>query len=1038
MTATEERPADLGALALTESQHGLLVLDQQLPVRQLYNMLYEIELSAAVPPERLRAALAQVTVVQPSLRTVFRNSPTAHARVVEPLPDSAMPFEAHELIDDAQIAETVDRLGAATFDLAHGPLFRAVYLHTASRGVLVFVVHHLAYCHFSNQAFLDELHLALTTASDPADTAELRASRERQYVAEFAAQAKVAADEATSVQARELADHLRDVPATSLYPHPERPAETRFVGTRITAEIGGAEARAIRSVCAEHDLRAYDFFMTAYAATVGRHSASSTPTIANVFFARRTAGSLNLLGFFVNTLPVTVPLDWSAGFDEHAGNAVHEAVEHSRARSKVAFSRLVEVLRPERVGTTNPVFSSLFAMYDAPRLPGSIAAVRAHGNHTAKFDLWLGVTEIDDGWRVEFEYDVDRFPAEVATEIQRSFLTAVRRASTDVTTPLADLFPDASTAASTDTDGHWAGSVAPSLAEWFHGTASRCGDRVAVADGDVVTTYAELAGSVAQVAAALAAHGVRPGDVVGIRLDGLADTVTAMFGIMHAGAAFLPLDDELPTDRLAYMVAKAGCSVVIGSIDLPGTRSISLGQLAGTEAAVGPPVRHERAATYVMFTSGSTGQPKGIHMRESALLNLTAWQIAALAMTEETRFLQYAPLGFDVSFQEIVPTLCAGGTVVSRTPAVRQDFPAVAERIRRETVTHAYLPVAALRPFAQSVLAVGTGLGPLTHLCVSGEQLIVDDEIRRLFDENPSCRLVNLYGPTETSATVTKSLGAPAADWPRHVPIGRPMTNVAAYVVDVTGHLAPRGVPGELYLGGECPAFGYLNDPDKTAAGFLPDRFAGHGTSYRTGDLVLRDATGELIFLGRGDDQVKIRGYRVELGDVETAARAVDGVRHAVAATRIGMSGRELVLFAVTDGVPAAAVRDALRRALPAYMVPAFVQLVDTIPTTANGKVDRAALLRCAKPTGTETDPVEAVEYRDEVERQLAEIWATLLGVPSVRTNRSILEYGAHSIMMFNSLTQINAVYDVDLTIVDLFGALTIAELAALVRERLD
>jgi amino acid adenylation domain-containing protein len=1038
MTATEERPADLSALALTESAHGLLVLDQQLPaVRQLYNMLYEIELSAPVPPARLRAALAHVTVVQPSLRTVFRTAPTAHARVVEPLSSDEMPLEVHELTDDAQIAETVDRLGAATFDLAGGPLFRMAYLQSARRGVLVFVVHHLAYCHFSNQAFLDELHQALTTTSDPVETAGLRVSRERQYAAEFAVQARITEDEATLVQARELADRLRDVPATTLYPHPERPAETRFVGTRLTAEIRGAQARAIRSACAEHDLRAYDFFMTAYAATLGRHSSCATPTIANVFFARRTAGSLGLLGFFVNTLPVTVPLDWSAGFAEHAGNAVPDAVEHSRARSKVAFSKLVEVLQPERVGTTNPVFSNLFAMYDKPRLPGSFTRVRAHGNNTAKFDLWLGVTEIDDGWRVEFEYDVELFPAEVATEIQRSFLTAVHRAATNVATPLADLFADASTAASTDTDGHWAPPVAPSLAEWIHATASRGPDRVAVDDGGATTTYAELADAVTRVAGALPAHGVRPGDVVGLRLDGLADTVTAMLGIMHAGAAFLPLDDELPAERLAYMVAKAGCSVVIGSIDLSGTRSVSLDQLTTAGVVADRPVRHQRAATYVMFTSGSTGQPKGIHMRESALVNVAAWQIAALGMTEETRFLQYAPLGFDVSFQEIIPTLCVGGTVVSRAPVVRQDFPAVAERIQRAAVTHAYLPVAALRPFAQAVLGAGTPLDRLTHICVSGEQLVVDDDVRRLFDERPGCLLVNLYGPTETSATVTKSLAGPAADWPRHVPIGRPMTNVAAYVVDVTGHLAPRGVPGELYLGGECPALGYVNDPDKTAAGFLPDRFAGRGTTYRTGDLVLRDATGDLVFLGRGDDQVKIRGYRVELGDVEAATRAVDGVRHAVAAARPGASGRELVLFAVTDGVAAAAVRDALRRALPAYMVPASVQLVDAIPTTANGKVDRAALLRSAAPTGTESGPAETVEYQGEVEQRLAEIWAELLGLPAIQPSRSILEYGAHSIMMFNSLTQINAVYDVDLTIVDLFGALTMAELAVVVRERL-
>lgn len=1030
MTTIINRPTEVGVLPVTDSQLGLLVLDRQIEARHLYNLTYQVELTRPIEPARLRAALELAAHVQPALRTVFRSEPDTHATVTAPRAGADFPFRWAELTDEADIPRTVDEIGDVRFDLYDGPTHGFAYLYSPQRAVLVMGVHHAVFCHFSMRPFLQDVHWALTEQPGPAEVAELRAVREEMYAAEYAAQQRNSTSEATAALADELADRLRGAPALTLYPHPRRAADTRFRGTRVDWLVVDDDAATVNAACADHRITPYEFFMSVFSATVGRHAATDDVTVGNVFFSRRTAGALSLSGYFVNTLPVRVNLDWSASFGEFTRSTLHSAVEFARTRGKVSFNDIVERLNPNRVGQRNPVFSCLFAMYDQPHWPDTVRSVRQLGNHTAKFDLWMGVSAIDGGWRVELEWDRDLVPAEVGARIQASVRSAIERAGTDRGASLATLFDDASAAESVRTDGYWSAPVEHSLVDWIRATAARQPERPAIEHDGGTLSYAELDAAAGRVAAALRDMGVRPGDVIGLCLDDLVATATAMLGVMWSGAAYLPLDRSLPEQRLAHMTRTAGCTVVIGEGPVPGVRSVTMDELDTGRAPSLATVTS--AASYVMFTSGSTGLPKGIHMAQSALRNLTAWQLSALDMDADTRFLQYAPLGFDVSFQEIVPTLCAGGTVVSRQPVARRDFPALVERIVSTGVTHLYLPVAALRSFALAVADAGVTLDRLTHLCVSGEQLVIDDGIRALFRANPTCVLVNLYGPTETHAVITRRFTAPSDTWPGHAPIGVPLTGVTAYVVDVTGHLAPTGVAGELRLGGECPALGYINDVARTEAAFLPDRFGG-GTMYRTGDQVLRDVDGDLIFLGRDDDQVKVRGFRVELGEIAGAARAVSGVREAVAAVGDAERG-EIVLFVIADGIDGGPIRSALRATLPDYMMPARIVFVDRIPATDNGKFDRAALLRELRDEPAAA--LETVTYASTLERELAQMWAALLTVPVVAPGRSLLDYGAHSIMMFNSVRQIKKRYDVQLSIADLFGALTIAELAVLIEGR--
>lgn len=1034
MSTLDHEAIAVGELPLTESQKGLVAIDRMSNAGHLYTLVCEIHLTSAPPPGDVLAALEGTVLAQPGLRQAFSPWPAPYAVLKEPVPTEKFPFAAGQLSGTEGIREAVARLGATQFDLDNGPLYRFEYLSSDTSAVLVFAAHHLVFDYFSLQPFLDDF-IQFLSERPSRDVIVRRAERRSQgLVQELAIQKRIAEENSTLQAAEQLAEPLRGTPATAVNPVPGRPTETAFVGARIEWELAETETAAVRSACRNLGLTPYEFFMAAYSAVLARHTACTDVIVGSPFFNRRTAGSLDQVGFYVNTLPLVLRTDWSAGFADYAQSVVKPAIAFAQSRSHVAFNQLVEVLRPDRFTNRNPVFSCMLALYEDLLLPSAVSAVHIRGNDTAKFDLWLGITTVEDRLRFELEHDIALIPPAVAEGIVHSLRSAVQRAVSTPEAGLADLFTDASLAESRDADGFRAPAPSDSLAEWQRLTALANTARTAIEDGGQSISYGALEEAIAATAAALRRRGIRPGHVVGLQLDGLVATVTAMLAVMRAGATYLPLDPALPAGRIAHMTAKSGCALIIGAQAPEGVDSVLLEELTADGRADGGTVPEKvRGATYVMFTSGSSGLPKGVEMAEGALHNLTGWQIAALDMGPDTRFVQYAPLGFDVSFQEIVPTLCSGGTLIGRGTASRHDFPALMQRVRDAEATHVYLPVAALRPFALAVLDGGIRLTSLTHVCVSGEQLALDEDIRRFFEVHPDCVLVNLYGPTETHAVTTRRLEGTPAAWPAHVPIGRPLTGVSAYVVDAAGRLAPPGVQGELFLGGRCPALGYVNDAETSARVFLPDTFTGSGTMYRTGDQVLRDHTGDLIFLGRNDDQTKIRGYRVELGEIEYEAKAAEGVRDAAACVRETAGNRELVLFAVADEQFRDQLSQRLAVSLPAYAVPKHVIVVDRLLTTSNGKVDRAGLIRRAENDGafeprvaTDAEPV----YASSVERELAELWAGLLKVAAVERETSLLAYGAHSLMMFQAIRLIRKQFGVTISVMDLFGAPTIAAIA--------
>ncbi|MFP3986815.1 amino acid adenylation domain-containing protein [Streptomyces sp. E11-3] len=1081
---------------LTESQIGLLLVQRTVAARHLYNVVAVAELDPVYSADAVRAALAQVLTVQPALRMALWAAPQPHATLTPPPSPDRLPLTdvvVPESLDaDAHTAsgaggfeprtqfelrtqQAIDELSAAAFDFARPPLIRFTLLRTSAgdRSVLVLAVHHTVFDGYSLRPLIKDLDAALR---GDLDATALRPARERALLRELESQQAAANDPAVTAAAAELGKRLRDTPATVIHPRPGRPTETEFTGRRLELSLGAERSAAVDQACGKLSVTPFVFFCAVYGAVLARHSGNSAVTIGSPLLSRRTVGSYNLCGFFVNTLPLVLETDWDTPFARYVAEVVDPEARSVKRNAAIPFSQIVRHADPDRSSNRNPLFSTMLAMQDSTEVekPHAVRSVREPATGVAKFDLWLGVTPTADGWLLELDHDPELIPDAVAEGLLTSLSEAVDRAAADDTAPLRALFSDASTGPMRATDGYGRAPLAEDLDAWFQRTARDRADGIAVEEPGRRMTYRELEAAVRAAAVGLRDRGVAPGHTVGLTTATLTDTVVTILAVLRLGAVFLPLDLTLPPDRLAYMVDKADCGLVVGSGTVPGAAVVAPDRLAQVVPEGVEFVRPPGSGGYVMFTSGSTGKPKGVAMGNGPLLNLTAWQLDAFAMDTRTRFLQYAPLGFDVSFQEILPTLLAGGTVVSREPADRRDLPAVVRRVAATGVTHVYLPVAALRPFVRA--ADGVTLDRVTHLCVSGEQLVVDQAIEDFFTRHPHIQLINLYGPTETHAVTTQRLSAAEPGWPAHVPIGRPITGVTAQVVDRTGHLAPLGVAGELLLGGRCPASEYVNDRERTDERFVPDPYgqpseggqsseggqpseagqppqAGRppesgARRYRTGDQVLWDESGVLVFLGRDDHQVKIRGFRVELGEIESAALGHTGVREAVAAARGDGPDRHLLLFLLPhsgtpgSGAPSTLAQDVdqlLREQLPGYMVPARVLTVDTMPTTGNGKFDRPALLAMADQLIARADtPRQASDAAptDELESWLLDLWSELLGRADLVVDRSLLECGAHSLNVLTALSRIEQRRGVRVAVLDFFRAPTIRALAGLLRDK--
>lgn len=572
-------------------------------------------------------------------------------------------------------------------------------------------------------------------------------------------------------------------------------------------------------------------------------------------------------------------------------------------------------------------------------------------------------------------------------------------------------------------------------------------DAVAVVFGERTLSYRELKDRSTRVACGLARRDTCGGGVVALRCIRSLDQIVALLGVMRAGYACLPLDASYPRERTEYMLSNSGAKLLVDATDTadrddaPGVRTVLLASLENEDVHPDIRVRLDSDA-YVLYTSGSTGKPKGVIMGHAALAHLVQWQVSMPQSSATT--LQFAPISFDVSFQEIFSTLCGGGTLVLVDELDRRDPYLLVRVLEHHQVQRLFLPTAALHSFAEA--SVQAELPSICSVIVAGEQLVITDAIRRFFSAHPTCRLYNHYGPTETHVVTSYEMPPRPDEWPVLPPIGRPLPHATVFVRTVDGHLASPGEVGELWIGGASLARGYINQPELNSLRFQETSYGGR--LYRTGDLV-REGPQGLIYCGRADDQVKIRGHRVELAEVEgQLAQHPDIAQCAVVALQDTGGEKYLVAYVVCRGSAPAAQpatelprrefaphwQAHLSRQLPEYMVPTVWVVVGEIARTPSGKVDRATLPPVPKTRPGSSSPV--ARPRNKLEADILRIWLDLFQLAEVSVEDSFFSLGGTSLMLIRLQARLVAELGVQLDRVDLLNSPTIRALAVALEER--
>lgn len=596
--------------------------------------------------------------------------------------------------------------------------------------------------------------------------------------------------------------------------------------------------------------------------------------------------------------------------------------------------------------------------------------------------------------------------------------------------------------------------------------ARRTPDALAIVDDAYEISYAELNVRANQLARYLRGQGAGPQKPVALLLPRGPELAACALAILKAGAACVPLDASLPSERIDKMLQLSDASLIVANSGMRLSTEIALSRIdidadwpridRESEDNVDAPVCGDDLC-YIIFTSGSTGEPKGVAMPHRALVNLAWWHLYAPqapgavpgGASVPARTLQFAPIGFDVSFQEIFATWASGGALVPVPDEVRRDPDALLSSIAKFSVERLYLPVVMLHQLA---LACASGAPPpatLRDVVTAGEALHITPAVTQLFASLPDCRLHNHYGPSETHVTTAYVLEGPPARWPAFPPIGRPIWNVRTYVLDQDMKPCADSREGELYLAGDCLAQGYAGRPDLTAERFLPvslpeesmeNREDGGSTPavrmYKTGDLVRVNAAGDLEYLGRADQQLKINGFRIESGEIEQVLAAHPLVRQAAVVEREFDDGdKALAAFYISRNeseIAASELRTHLNASLPAYMIPAAFYPLDELPLTASGKVDRRALRQIAV---RQTEPSSAVASSSEdVDHLVARAWAEVLHLASPGWNDNFFEVGGNSIRAVTLHRRLKNLLKIEFPITILFQFPTITSLASSIR----
>src|SRR5262245_4272430 len=1037
---------------LSFAQQRLWFLDQFTPNSAAYNIPLVIDLDGPLDVQALRSAIREIVSRHDTLRTTFPSHRGVPYQLVQPADAFSLSFTDLSGFDvesrDREVDEVITAESRQPFDLAHGPIFRMRLIRlTPERHVLVGAVHHIVFDAWSTGIFFREVTTLYRTycVGEPSPLTDLPI----RYIDFAAWQRERLQGERLQRELEYWKEHLKTAPHLALLTDFRRPATQSFEGGRAHLPMSEQLVGAVEAFSRQEGVTLFITLLTAFATLLHRFCDQDDMVIGVPIANRNRLELERLIGFFLNTLPLRLDVSGEPTFRELL-QRVKRVAFSAYAHQELPFEKLVEELRPDRSLGHSPIIDTAFVVDNSP---GGVKPTMTAGDlrlrrrivdtGTSKFDLAMMLFRGDGERRVTLEYRRDLFGPQTASQLLDHYRRLVDAIVADPDRSIAQL-PLSSDRERTMITTRWSGHTAlyprdQTLSELFEAEAHRAPAATAVVAADGRLTYEELNRRANQLAHHLRARGVKREDHVGILLDRSPDVVIVLLAIVKAGGAYVPLDPSYPCDRITSLIQRTAARLVVTrdaiARDMALAAHLRVCIDSDAEAIAKETIDNlsiegdAESLAYTLSTSGSTGSPKEVGIPHRAIVRL-AYGMPDVPFGPGARVLHMSALSFDLSTLEIWVPLLRGGCVVIAPN--RLHTPVELERLLSDCGVTVLWLTASL--FNLVIDEHPRALAAVRYVITGGEALSVS-HVERALAALPDTVLINGYGPTEATTFASYYVIPRHAPARPSVPIGWPLTNTRVYVLGKHDQPVPAGYPGELWIGGDALARGYLNDAALTAERFRPDPFAGvPARMYKSGDRARFLSDGSLEFLGRIDDQLKIRGIRIEPGEIEAALMEHPSVdRAAVAAHELAASGRTLVAYVVRSlraSLPATAdLRDFLRSRLPEHMVPQFYEWVPALPLLPSGKIDRCALKapsleRIAAP------PAAADLIMTPTEATVAAVWRELLKVERIGRNSNFFEVGGDSLLAAQAVSRLGNAMHVPVAVRALFEFPTVAGLA--------
>ncbi|MEO8191184.1 MAG: amino acid adenylation domain-containing protein [Acidobacteriota bacterium] len=1042
------------------AQERLWFLQELDPESALYNIFGTVLLRGDLNVKAITASVQAIVSRHEVLRTTFELSDGRPVQVVHDELSVSVPLiDLTNLPESQRQAEAGRRAleeSARPFHLESGPLFRLQLLRLAEREhALLLTFHHIVFDAWSMGVFFRELS-ALYASLRFGETPSLPPLA-IQYGDFGEWQREWLTGEVLEEQLAFWKGQLAGAPGFLELPTDRpRPSLQTSRGDRHSIVLSPSLSSELKALSRSQGATLFMTMLAAFQAFLGRLTQQEDLVVGSPIAGRNRQETEELIGFFVNTLVLRADLSGDPTFRELL-QRVREVSLAAYAHQDLPFERLVEELKPERSLGHSPIFQVMFAMQNASRekreIPGLELAGFPVSRPVSHFDLSLDVTERDDELVCSFSYNTDLFEGATVARLAALFRSLLEGVAADAEERVwrVRLLSDVERRQITE-DWNRTDTLFPRhkvLHQILEDQAARTPDAVAVIAGRERISYRDLDERANRLARYLRRAGVGRDSHVGLCMERSIEVVVAMLGILKAGGAYVPLDPSYPADRLAFMIEDCGAATILtderlsGSLPQGPARLIRVDgdakAISREDGAPLEPLSTPESLAYVIYTSGSTGIPKGVQIQHRSIVNYAIFAGEKFELGPGDRMLQFASISFDTAAEEIYSTLTRGAALVLRSDLMLESPAVFLKECGALGITVLDLPTAYWHELAAGLGEGGAAVPESLRLVVIGGEKALADRARQWFrSAPPGTRVLNGYGPTETTIAVTfVEVDAASVTDGREISIGRPISNVQAYVLDRFLEPVAIGIPGELHIGGESVARGYLNRPALMTEKFVPDPFRnGSLRLYKTGDRVRYLPDGAIEYLGRMDEQIKVRGYRVELGEIESALRRATGVADAVVVARGEGAQKRLVAYIVPQQKPGpstADLRQRLGRSLPDYMIPSAFVLVDSFPMTPTGKLDRRAL---PEPGSEHSESGKTfTPPRNEIEARLVGIWEEVLNVRPVGITDNFFDLGGFSLLAVRLFAILKREFGRELPLATVFRASTVEQLAALLSQ---